>query len=95
MAWRLSLGNSIYPGATVRHGYWWPAKSPYTGQLEGSWQGPELALATPQQLRTSSPEVTTANQGFYVDKEGITYTVDVHCEGKSAFGNYEVWVQRQ
>ncbi len=95
MAWRLSYGNSIYPGKTVRHGYWWPQTNPYNGKPEGRWQGPELALATPEQLITDSSEVTTANQGFFVGNDGIVYTVDVHCEGPSEYGSYEVWVQRQ
>jgi hypothetical protein len=91
--WRISVGNSIAPGATIRHGYWWAHTNPYTGQTEGNWKGPVLGLATPEQLSTQSSQVTTANSGFVDMDQGIVYTTDVHCEGPDVYGSYELWVE--
>jgi hypothetical protein len=98
---RLSTANTIAPGATVRHGYFYPTTDP-NGQTIGDWKGPQQGAATPEQLLTGSNQVNAVAQGFDVadagrvwDVGGITYTVDVGCEDvlqSDAFGEYELWV---
>ena len=93
-AWRLTQHNTVSPGQTVRMGYWWPTTDP-SGRTVGDWKGPQQAVATPEQLVTESPHVSTTANGFIVDTTDINYSVDITGDdtGSGEFGEFEVWVQ--
>ena len=93
-AWRLTQHNTVTPGHTVRMWYWWKTQDP-SGRTVGDWKGPQQAVATPEQLLTTSPHVNTTGNGFVVGQSDIIYSVDITGDDNSSgeFGEFEVWVQ--
>lgn len=87
--WLINNTVTISPGATLRCSYWWGSP--------GQPKGPMIASVGPiQDPVTQSNLVEVTQQGFVLNENGCTYTVDFTCEdviGGDEFGECEIWAQ--
>ena len=61
---------TIYPGASVRHSFWW-------GPLGN---GAQRGFAMPPNIATAGNRVVSSNQAVEEGNNGIVYTADARCE---------------